>query len=85
MPDTSTSPATKLPRRPPPEGDSGPVLFVMRQPGTMRDFRWEIRRLSAIVLERSRIGFATAELARVDGQAALRAIIEDGTATVRQA
>lgn len=50
----------------------------------MRDFRWEIRRLSAIVLERSRVGFATAELARFDGQAALRAMIDEETATAHR-
>ncbi len=47
-----------------PEDTSGPAVYVVRLPEPSRRFAWEIRRLSAIVLERSRGDFATADQAR---------------------
>lgn len=58
----------------PPEGAFGPAVYVVRSREPSRRFAWEIRRLSAIVVERSRDDFATADDARADGHAALAAL-----------
>lgn len=48
-----------------------PEVFVVRLPGTHLQFRWEIRRFGAVVLDRSSADYSTVLGARSAGHRAL--------------